>query len=237
LTTTAELIEVLPYARRYARALLGAQAAGDEAVARAAPLVPEDLPPRLGLFSAITTLTAGLPAGPGMPPLARHLLLLTTIEELSMAEAARVTGLDPHEAEQRIAAAREAIRSAVVTRVLIIEDEPIIAMDLRMLVQDCGHTVIGVAATEAEAVRLAAEGDARLILADINLGRGGNGIRAVQEILTRVDVPVIFVTAYPEDLLTAEGIEPAFVMRKPFDRFMLAVLTYQAISAGVVPLP
>lgn len=237
MATTSDLIPALPYARRYARALMGSQPSGDDLVARAAGQVPDDLPPRLGLFTAITTLTANLPAGPGMPPLARHLLLLTTIEELTSAEAARVTGLDVPEVEARIAAAREAIRSAVVTRVLIIEDEPIIAMDLRMLVQDCGHTVIGVAATEADAVRLAAEGDARLILADINLGRGGNGIRAVQEILTRVDVPVIFVTAYPEDLLTAEGVEPAFVMRKPFDRFMLAVLTYQAISAGVVPLP
>lgn len=234
---TSELIPVLPYARRYARALMGAQAPGDAVVARAASQMPEDLPPRLGLFAAITALTARVSADSGMPPMARHLLLLTTIEELTIAEAARVTGLELGEAEARIAMAREAIRSAVVTRVLIIEDEPIIAMDLRMLVQDCGHTVIGVAATEADAVRLAAEGDARLILADINLGRGGNGIRAVQEILTRTRVPVIFVTAYPEDLLTAEGVEPAFVMRKPFDRFMLAVLTYQAISAGVVPLP
>lgn len=234
---TSELITALPYARRYARALMGSQAAGDDLVARAAGHVPDGLPARIGLFTAITALTADLSAGPGMPSLARHLLLLTTIEELSTDEAARVTGLELAEVEARIAAAREAIRSAVVTRVLIIEDEPIIAMDLRMLVQDCGHTVIGIAATEADAVRMAAEGDARLILADINLGRGGNGIRAVQQILARVDVPVIFVTAYPEDLLTAEGVEPAFVMRKPFDRFMLAVLTYQAISAGVVPLP
>lgn len=233
----SELIAALPYARRYARALTGTQASGDAVVARAAGQVPEDLPPRLGLFVAITALTAEQPAGPGMPPLARHLLLLTTIEELTPAEAAQVTGLEVDEAERRIAAAREAVRSAIVTRVLIIEDEPIIAMDLRMLVQACGHSVIGVAATEADAVRLATEGDARLILADINLGRGGNGIRAVQEILTRIEVPVIFVTAYPEDLLTAEGIEPAFVMRKPFDRFMLAVLTYQAISPGYVPLP
>ena len=172
-----------------------------------------------------------------MPPLARHLLLLTAVEELTLAEAAQVTGLDEAEAASRLAAAREAIKSAVVTRVLIIEDEPIIAMDLRMLIQDCGHEVIGIAATEADAVRLAAEHNAGLILADINLGRGGNGIRAVRDILSRSDVPVIFVTAYPEDLLTAEGIEPAFVMRKPFDRFMLSVFTYQAISAGFVPLP
>ena len=101
----------------------------------------------------------------------------------------------------------------------------------------CGRTAVGVAATEADAICLATAHDAGVILADINLGRGGNGILAVREILTRIDVPVIFVTAYPEDLLTADGIEPGFVMRKPFDRFMLAVFTYQAIRAGYVPIP
>jgi CheY-like chemotaxis protein len=101
----------------------------------------------------------------------------------------------------------------------------------------CRHNVVGVAATETDAVHLASAHDAGLILADINLGRGGNGIRAVREILSRIDVPVIFVTAYPKDLLTAQGIEPAFVMRKPFGRFMFAVFTYQTISAGYVPLP
>jgi len=236
LPDASDLIAALPYARRYARALTGAQVSGDETVAHAVGLVRDDLPPRLGLFAAITSLTSGHAEAPGMPPLARHLLLLTTIEALTMAETASVTGLEVSEVERRIAAAREAIKSTVVTRVLIIEDEPIIAMDLRMLAQECGHTVVGVAATEADAVRLAAEGDARLILADINLGRGGNGISAVRQILQRIEVPVIFVTAYPEDLLTAEGIEPAFVMRKPFDRLMLAVLTYQAISPGYVPL-
>lgn len=233
----SELISALPYARRYARALLGTQSAGDAVVARAMAMLPDGLAPRLGLFAAITTLTGAEGSGGDFPALARHLLLLTTVEELNLTDAARVTGLDEADAATRIAAAREAIKSAIVTRVLIIEDEPIIAMDLRMLVQECGHTVIGVAATEADAIRLASEHDAGLILADINLGRGGNGIRAVREILTRINVPVIFVTAYPEDLLTAEGIEPAFVMRKPFDRFMLAVFTYQAISAGYVPLP
>lgn len=233
----SDLIGALPYGRRYARALLGDQVAGDAVVARAMGVLPDRIPARLGLFSAITGLTASRGHMGSLPPLALHLLLLTTVEELSPADAARVTGLDEAEAASRIAAARSAIKSAVATRVLIIEDEPVIAMDLRMLVQECGHTVIGVAATEADAIRIAAEEGAGLILADINLGRGGNGIRAVREILTRIDVPVIFVTAYPEDLLTAEGVEPAFVMRKPFDRFALAVFTYQAIHAGSVPLP
>jgi len=240
LAQPGELLSALPQARRYARALLGAQAAGDAVVAQALAMLPADLPPRLGLLSAVTALTPASSSGPSgadMPPLARHLLLLTTVEELSPADAARVTGLDEAEAARRIQLARAAIKAAVVTRVLIIEDEPIIAMDLRMLLEDCGHTVIGIASSEAQALRLATEQNAGLIIADINLGRGGNGIEAVRNILTRMEVPVIFVTAYPEDLLTAEGVEPAFVMRKPFDRFMLAVFTYQAISAGYVPLP
>jgi CheY-like chemotaxis protein len=237
LANPSDLTAALPYGRRYARAILGDQVAGDAVVARAMGMLPQQFPPKLGLFAAITRLTASEGSSAALPALARHLLLLTAVEELSPADAARVTGLDEAEATSRIAAARGAIKSAVVTRVLIIEDEPVIAMDLRMLVQECGHTVIGVAATEADAVRIASEQGAGLILADINLGRGGNGIRAVQNILTRIEVPVIFVTAYPEDLLTAEGIEPAFVMRKPFDRLVLAVFTFQAIQAGYVPLP
>lgn len=233
----AELLSALPQARRYARALLGAQAAGDAVVGQALTMLPEDLPPRLALLAAVTALTPSSGSSPDLPPLARHLLLLTAVEELSPAEAARVTGLDEAEALRRVQVARDAIKATVVTRVLIIEDEPIIAMDLRMLLEDCGHTVIGIAANEAQALRLATEEDAGLIIADINLGRGGNGIEAVRNILARMEVPVIFVTAYPEDLLTAEGVEPAFVMRKPFDRFMLAVFTYQAISAGYIPLP
>ncbi|UPY38795.1 response regulator [Sediminicoccus sp. KRV36] len=237
MATTSDTLALLPFARRYARALLGTQAAGDAVVARAIGMRLDDVPPQLALYAAITRLTAEDGTAGAIPPLSRHLLLLTAVEELSLADAAMAVGLDPAEADRRITFAREAVRSAVVTKVLIIEDEPIIAMDLRMLVEDCGHTVIGVAATEADAVRLAAEHSAGLILADINLGRGGNGINAVRQILTRMEVPVIFVTAYPEDLLTAEGLEPAFVMRKPFDRFMLAVFTYQAISGGYVPLP
>lgn len=239
MTSASELIAVLPFARRYARALTGSQAEGDALVARAIPQLPEDLPPKLALYAQITRLTEGMD-GPGEyalgRPLGRHLLLLTSLEEIPLSDAARIVGLDEAEAAERVAEARAAVKAASATDVLIIEDEPVIAMDLRMLVQGCGHRVVGIAATEAEAVRLARENGAGLILADINLGRGGNGIQAVRRILETVAAPVIFVTAYPEQLLTAEGVEPAFVMRKPFDPVTLAIFTYQAITAGRVPL-
>lgn len=238
---TAELIDALPHARRYARALVGTQAAGDALVAQALADRPRDLPTRLGLYAGITSLVAAANASAEEEPgpltlIGRQLLLLTTLEELSIEDAARIVGIDSATAGEHLREARAVLRVAAAATVLIIEDEPVIALDLQLLVEGCGHRVVGVAASEHEAERLALETGAKLILADVNLGRGGNGIAAVRRILETISIPVIFVTAYPERLLTAEGMEPAFVVRKPFDPVSLAVATYQAINAGRVPL-
>lgn len=236
----AEIAASLPFGRRYARALTGSQARGDAIVAEALRQGLPPLPGRLGLFAGITRrmpadTQADSHAGP-MSLVARQLLLLTALEGLSAAEAGQVIGLDPAPAEAALLAARAALRTTTATDVLIIEDEPVIAMDLRMLVESCGHRVTGIAASEAQAIRLAAEHPTGLILADVNLGRGGDGINAVRRILQTVKVPVIFVTAYPERLLTAGEVEPAFVMSKPFDPVALAISTYQAVTAGRVPI-
>lgn len=240
----AEIAAALPFGRRYARALTGSQAQGDAIVAEALRQGLPALPGRLGLFAGITRLMpadmqadsqADFKAGP-MSLVARQLLLLTALEGLSVAEAGQVIGLDAAPAEAALLAARAALRSTTATDVLIIEDEPVIAMDLQMLVESCGHRVTGIAASEAQAIRLAAEHPTGLILADVNLGRGGDGINAVRRILQTVKVPVIFVTAYPERLLTAGEVEPAFVMSKPFDPVALAISTYQAVTAGRVPI-
>ena len=119
------------------------------------------------------------------------------------------------------------MRSAAAADVLIIEDEPIIAMDIEELVQGCGHRMVGVASTEREAVEIAKRTRPGLILADINLGAGGDGSSAVARILRTHQAPVIFVTAYPERLLTGEVVEPAFVITKPFEPLTLAIATYR----------
>lgn len=233
----AELMQALPYARRYARALAGSQQAGDAMVAGALRAGLPDLPGRLALYAGVTRLAAAGADAPGrLSPIERQILLLTSLEELDLAQAAQVVGLEEAEAQRLLEQARVLLRQATATDVLIIEDEPVIAMDLRMLVQRCGHRVTGVAASEAEAVRLANERPTGLILADVNLGRGGDGINAVRRIMASVKVPVIFVTAYPERLLTAEEVEPAFIMSKPFDPLTLAISTYQAVTAGTLPL-
>jgi len=234
--STEELLAALPYARRYARALVGNQAEGDRLVARALAAPVVGLPAQLALYAAISRLAPGAVGQGALGALDRQLLLLTALEEMPVAEAASVVGLTAEAAAARLAEARASLKAEAVADVLIIEDEPVIALDLQQLVEGCGHRVTGIASSEAEAIRLAAERHTGLILADINLGRGGNGIAAVRRILENVEVPVIFVTAYPEKLLTAEGMEPAFVISKPFDPMTLAVATYQATTAGRVPL-
>ncbi|MBY4640261.1 response regulator [Gluconacetobacter entanii] len=240
LSRRQDLLRALPYARRYARALSGSQSRGDLLVAESLrELIAVDDPamrPRLRLYQWISrhyTSSTTPPASGDLTVLDRQLLLLTALEELSLADAARVLGLDEATARTTLEHAYAGLRSCAQTNVLIIEDEPIIAMDIEELVHKCGHRIAGVAATEKEAIEIATRTRPGLILADINLGAGGDGMTAVSQILQQQNIPVIFVTAYPERLLTGERIEPAFVITKPFEPLTLAIATYQAVSGGL----
>jgi CheY-like chemotaxis protein len=146
--------------------------------------------------------------------------------------AAKVLEISTDTARAELDEAQTLLRKGVQTSVLIIEDEPIIAMDIEQLVLQCGHKVAGVAHTQADAVQIALSTRPGLVLADINLGSGGDGMAAVMEITAGFEVPVIYVTAYPERLLTGETMEPCFVITKPFDPLTLAVATYQAVSSA-----
>jgi CheY-like chemotaxis protein len=100
--------------------------------------------------------------------------------------------------------------------VLIIEDEPLIAMELEQIVRSLGHEIAGIATTHEDAVAAFEDTDAGLVLADIQLADGSSGIDAVQDILARAPVPAIFITAFPERLLTGGRVEPTFLISKPF---------------------
>lgn len=234
------LIRALPYARRYARALAGSQSAGDRMVAESlkALLHSGDAADRarLRLYRLITQChnsraRAFVPGG--LTRRQRQLLLLTALEELSIDDACHLVDLSREQAVIELNCGRDSLRTSVAADVLIIEDEPVIAMDLEELVRGCGHRVVGVAATESEAVSLAQRSRPGLILADINLGAGGDGSSAVERIQQSHQAPVIFVTAYPERLLTGSGVEPAFVITKPFEPMTLAIATYQAVTGGM----
>ena len=229
---SSDIAAQLPFLRRYARALTGNQASGDRLVEAALTAIVEDparldaAPSlRLGVFAELQRAVAGLPSNDDgvtqnriarVPPLQRQLLLLTALEGFTTADAAVITGLSLGEAERKIAAAYATLDRELRTSVLIIEDEPLIAMDLEHLVQDLGHRVMGLAATHREAVAAVARDRPGLVLADIQLADGSSGIDAVNEIQASIDVPVIFITAFPERLLTGERVEPAFLITKPF---------------------
>jgi CheY-like chemotaxis protein len=239
----------LPYLRRFARALSGSQESGDAyVVAALETLVADrtalrnDLDPKVALYQLFLSIWNGTPIN-GRPPLridhdaklenltprSRQAFLLTTMEGFSSADAARIMRVEPDAfAALSDQAARE-IAEQVATDVLIIEDEPIIAMDLEALVEGLGHTVTDVARTRTEALKAVAKSRPGLVLADIQLADGSSGLDAVNDILGSFEVPVIFITAYPERLLTGAKPEPAFLITKPFQTNTLKAVISQAL--------
>ncbi len=122
---------------------------------------------------------------------------------------------------------------------LIIEDEPMIAMDLEALVEELGHNVVFNARTQREAVAAIKHHTPGLVLADIRLADGSSGLDAVNDILGICEVPVIFITAYPEQLLTGERPEPTFLIVKPYRPETVKVVVSQALfsQSGCPHLP
>lgn len=237
--TSQALSPHLPYLRRYARALAGTQERGDAAVramltalAGKVERLDPTLPQRVALYKLFhkvrghagggNDVPAGQrPSGPdqrlgALGDRARAALLLTAVEGFEFDDVGKILGLSSTAVERAVIEAQEAIETDLASRVLIIEDEPIIALDLESLVGELGHTVVAMAASRDEAIEAALALKPGLILADINLGEGGSGIDAVNDILMSFDVPVIFITAYPEKLLTGERPEPTYLIAKPF---------------------
>lgn len=94
-------------------------------------------------------------------------------------------------------------------RVQIVEDELIVAYDLRQNLESLGYSVTGIASSEQQAVELADRERPDLVLMDINLGRGGDGTRAAREVSHRLHVPVIYLTAYAGEDILQKAIEAA----------------------------
>ena len=242
----------LPYLRRYARALSGSQSSGDAYVAATLealiqdPKVLEDgASTRIALYKLFTKIwnsvaLNGRPAAPDndqpverhlaqIPPKPRQAFLLIALEGLSEDDAAKVLGVDVPTLRDLVEESGRELAAEIATDVLIIEDETFIAMDLESLVKNLGHKVIGVARTHSDALALAKTNRPGLILADIQLADGSSGLDAVNELLRTFEVPVVFITAYPERFLTGERPEPAFLISKPFQPAMVSAVASQAL--------
>jgi DNA-directed RNA polymerase specialized sigma24 family protein/CheY-like chemotaxis protein len=245
----------LPYLRRFARALTGNQDSGDAyVVAMLETLVADkrsfdrDVSPKVATYKAFLQVWRAMPinqrtasvSGGGvevvadrrietLTPRPRQAFLLAGLEDFSTAEISVIMAVPDKEVKRLLDVASREIAEQISARVLIIEDEPLIALDIENLVTDIGHQVVGVAATRSSATAQAKTCNPGLVLADIQLADGSSGIEAVNDILKDINVPVIFITAYPERLLTGERAEPTFLVTKPFRPEMVKAIISQAL--------
>ena len=170
-----------------------------------------------------------------MTPEGRQVLLLTTLEGFPPREAAMITGHSEAEIGALVREAVAEIDRQTATTVLIIEDEPLISLDLSEIVESLGHRVTTVARTADQAVEAARAAPPGLVLADIQLADGSSGLDAVRDILGHFEVPVIFVTSFPERLLTGQRPEPTFLITKPYDPNAVKAAISQALFFRTAP--
>ena len=241
----------LPYLRRYARALTGSQESGDNYVLSVLEALVEDpsgdvlgTDAKVGLYRAFNRIWQSLAVNvedgdtadvaaernvAALTPRARQAFLLTALEGFTPGETAEILQIEEGEVGGLVDKAGREIAEQVATTVLVIEDEPLIAMDIEQMIESMGHTVSGIARTRDEASALLEKDAPGLVLADIQLADGSSGIDAVNDILKSINVPVIFITAFPERLLTGKRPEPAFLVTKPFHPDMVKALVSQAL--------
>lgn len=254
MSLSASIAPHLPYLRRFSRAVSGSQTSGDahvaavlEALIADVGIFPEASSDRVALYklfaklfsSTATNVPSEQPSAQwekkaaanlaSIAPLPRQAFVLVSVEGFSDEQAAEILDVSTKEFSELISEASNEISRQVATDILIIEDEPLIAMDIEEMVESLGHRVVGTARTHKEAVALFAKTQPKMVLADIQLADGSSGIDAVNEILSSTAVPVIFITAFPERLLTGERPEPAFLVTKPFNPEMVKALISQAL--------
>ena len=232
------IASALPTLRRFARSITGNQRSGDAYVATtletiiADPSLVRDGPSaKLDLYGTLLRLVNSIPINEHrdtpptsigedrilqLPSLSRQAFLLNAVEDLSSRQISDVLDLPESKVLSLLDEAGQEIALQLSTDVLIIEDEPLIALDLKQLVTDLGHRVMAIARTEDQALAAIADHRPGLVLADIQLADGSSGLSAVTTILQAGRLPVVFITAFPERLLTGDRPEPTFLLTKPF---------------------
>lgn len=255
MTVAKSILPHLPYLRRFARSLTGRQDSGDayvaatlEALVEAPDCFPHKIEPRAALYQVFLkvwnsvaanqaresvgsreALTGAAQRLVAITPIARQAFLLVAVEGFSPTEAAQILERSREQILEDLDEAGREIAEQVATRILIIEDEPLIAMDLESAVTSIGHSVVGVARTRSEAVAKFAELEPGLVLADVQLADGSSGLDAINDILGSAQLPVVFITAYPEQVLTGLRPEPTFLIPKPFQHETIKAVVSQAL--------
>lgn len=114
------------------------------------------------------------------------------------------------------------------TKVLIVEDEPIVAEAMSQFLENAGHEVVGIARDEVSAICETAAERPDLVLMDIRLAGAGDGIEAARKIRADYPVNVVFVTAHADPITRtrAAAVQPAGFVTKPYSaRQLLEVVS------------
>jgi DNA-directed RNA polymerase specialized sigma24 family protein len=244
----------LPLLRRYARSVTGSQTSGDayvaatlEALIADISIFPKASSDRVALYQLFATIfgsaeieipqvdspfawekraAANLAS---LPTKAKQAFLLTTVEGFTVSETAEILKVSEDDIKPLLDAASREISEQIATDIMIIEDEPLIAMDIEQMLHELGHFVTGIARTHREAVELFHKTKPKMVLADIQLADGSSDLDAISDILKEASIPVIFITAFPERLLTGERPEPTFLVTKPFNPDVVKAMISQAL--------
>ncbi len=224
----------LPSLRRYGRSICGEQKAADLSVLQLMEdllsepgVVTKDSDIKADLYSRLQKNIESFAQYSEIPtPKSRQALLLKHVEGFAPEQAAIILDVATSSIKDLCQDAHDAILRHPATKVLIIEDELLISAHLKSIVEDIGYKVVATAMTETEAVAASHKYQPDLILSDVQLADGSSGQNAVEKIKTDNDAPVVFITAYPERLLTGKCPEPAFLISKPFcDKAVMATIS------------
>jgi two-component system, response regulator PdtaR len=123
-------------------------------------------------------------------------------------------------------------RIAAPVRVLLVEDEILTALDIEYLVQQLGYEVCGIAASAPEAVQAADDLRPDLVLMDIRLARGTDGIQAAGEIRTRLGIASLYLSAHTDaaTLNRAQATQPLGFIAKPYTHAQLEAALRAAVA-------
>jgi CheY-like chemotaxis protein len=118
--------------------------------------------------------------------------------------------------------------------ILIVEDEGIVALDIQIQLTGLGHIIFGVVSSGKDAIERAASRAVDVVLMDIGLRGDMDGIEAARYIYQQFGTPVIYLTAYKDDmtLQRAMATHPAGYLVKPFEQRDLQMAIEAAIAAG-----
>lgn len=244
----------LPFLRRYGRALSGNQAQGDdfaaatlERILNSSDILDSDPSLKVAMFKIFQKIWTDSKATVLVDenaPLAvraqKHLavlksgsrdaLLLSSLEQFAIEDVSTIMEKDVEVVRHLLDEAYNGMAESLAGRILIIEDDALIADDIETIVSGMGHEVTGNADTHAAAVEMALDDEPDLILADIVLADDTSGADAARDILSAYnDKPVIFITGHPERLLTGERPEPAFLIPKPYMHDQVRTAVSQAL--------